>query len=462
MSVVVFYPRGFDAEGRYITATLERFLGVEFRSEASRDSVTRICVDGYAGEICMPDIYFRDFHRGSQNKTKAARQAVVCWDARQLAPNISLIDFEVPVVFGHAIPVTRLEGQRLDLPIDILGSIFFVLSRYEELVISERDHHDRFPATASLAYQQHFLDRPIVDEYVEILWAAMKQVWPGLERKQRQGTVCVSCDVDQPFDRVGTSPLRLARSIGGDLGKRRDASLALRRCANFVAHRRGDFRFDPYYTFEWYMDMCERAGRRATFFFIADHSGGAIDGTYDINEPRVVNLIRMISERGHEIGMHGSYNTYRDPAQIATERQRLLEACAAAGVNAPIEGNRQHYLRWDAAETPEHLDAAGFSYDTTGSFADAPGFRYGTSRTFPMWGWRTNEPLNLEQRPLVLMECSVIADQYLGLGYSDEAISTMLKLKERAMRYGGDFTMLWHNSHLLTGKDREFFQQLIR
>ncbi len=36
----------------------------------------------------------------------------------------------------------------------ILGSAFFALSRYEEIIFSERDMHDRFPAYASIAYME--------------------------------------------------------------------------------------------------------------------------------------------------------------------------------------------------------------------------------------------------------------------------------------------------------------------
>lgn len=59
------------------------------------------------------------------------------------------------------------------------------------------------------------------------------------------------------------------------------------------------------------------------------------------------------------------------------------------------------------------------------------------------------------------MECSVIAERYLGLGYTDQAFDLMLALKQRALLYGGDFTLLWHNSHLTTAQDQEFYQELI-
>ena len=44
-----------------------------------------------------------------------------------------------------------------------------MLSRYEELIIKERDIHNRFPAYLSIAKQNGFLDRPLIDEYIIVL-----------------------------------------------------------------------------------------------------------------------------------------------------------------------------------------------------------------------------------------------------------------------------------------------------
>jgi hypothetical protein len=52
-----------------------------------------------------------------------------------------------------------------------------MLTRYEEVVKSDRDEHDRYLATASLDYQEGFLERPIFNEYLEILWACIKRLW---------------------------------------------------------------------------------------------------------------------------------------------------------------------------------------------------------------------------------------------------------------------------------------------
>jgi hypothetical protein len=59
------------------------------------------------------------------------------------------------------------------------------------------------------------------------------------------------------------------------------------------------------------------------------------------------------------------------------------------------------------------------------------------------------------------MECSVIAERYLGLGYSDEALAMMLGYRQTSHRVGGDFTLLWHNSNFARADDRRFYEALV-
>ncbi len=48
-------------------------------------------------------------------------------------------------------------------PFDLFSALFFMISRYEEYVNTTKDQWHRFPAKASLAYQNNFLHLPIVD-----------------------------------------------------------------------------------------------------------------------------------------------------------------------------------------------------------------------------------------------------------------------------------------------------------
>jgi len=154
----------------------------------------------YANRILtLPDVFFSQAVNAWLSPATIPKLPLAQWDVVSSGLDAVLVENTIPILFGSPGYVVDESGNfRLNL--DVLGSAFFMLSRYEEAVLPDRDQHDRFPATASLAYREDFLDRPIVDEYVEILWAAMKRVWPGLERKPRQPRMWVSCDIDHPFD----------------------------------------------------------------------------------------------------------------------------------------------------------------------------------------------------------------------------------------------------------------------
>lgn len=454
----ITHPPGCSSERDWIYRVLfGEFLGIEYTAREGQVDHIRIENDGHVLELA--DTFFSLSKNQWLKPESHPTQPLTIWDTRQLPWRINLVSSDLPIIYGHESHEISEDCVRFGL--DFFGSAFFMLSRYEELALLDRDNHNRFPATASLAYKAKFLDRPIIDEYVEVLWTAMKHLWPNIHRKTRQGDIRVTCDVDVPFDCTASCVRRLVRSLTGDVLKRRDGRLFSSRIRNYRASKKGDYSHDPYHTFDWYMDACENAGRLASFYFITDHSGGSIDGCYDIKEQKILELIRRIDRRGHEIGVHGSYNSYQSASQIQLERQRLINACRQVGVDDHVNGNRQHYLRWDTSQTPDYLNAAGYVYDTTGSFADLPGFRYGTSRPFTMWSWQKYAQLQIKQVPLILMECSIISERYMGLGYTEESMTIMKKLKQRALAYGGNFTLLWHNSHLTTQEDKAFFTELV-
>ncbi len=389
--------------------------------------------------------------------------------------DVELEDPSIPVLWGEPGLVRTPQGAHLKL--DVIGSIFFLLSRYEEVIDPARDQYDRFPAAASLAVQRGFLQRPLVDEYIEILWAALRSVWPGLTRKTARGMMRVSCDVDEPYERWIRNPWLLAQGVAGALLRKRSLAGAATRVKNAWHSRRGDYLHDPHWTFDWYMTQLELCGSRGAFYFIATPGRTRYDCAYALEEPRMQALLAQVAARGHEIGLHGSFNTYRDGAQLGRDRKRLRAALvraraearsgtdagaggstgAKAGPGASddplVRGNRQHYLRWDAATTPDLLEQAGFDYDASGGFPYDPGFRHGTAREFPMWSWKKQGPLRLRQRPLMLMESAVLGDP-------GSALEHMARLKHTALRYG-DFNLLWHNSRFTEPGDRELFRQIL-
>src|SRR5699024_2931534 len=147
-----------------------------------------------------------------------------------------------------------------------------------------------------------------------------------------------------------------------------------------------------------------------------------------------------IHARGHEIGLHPSYNTYLEPGQIALEAERLRRVCAEEGVDQAKWGGRMHYLQWQQPATLRAWEAAGMSYDSTMTYADHAGFRCGTCFEYPAFDPVAGRRLNLRIRPLVVMEGSVLATQYMALSSASEARERILKLKRICRSVNGTFT----------------------
>ena len=428
-------------------------VGFDVRPDEARDNI-EIAFAGKA--ITMTSVFFRENPFGDSQTPLFPLPELETFSPPSRG-DMGILP-ALPILFGDDRYTESADG--LHLGVDVLGGAFFLASRYEECFASRKDRHDRFPASESTAHRHGFLYRPLADEYVRLLCDLIQRVWPAIERRQHTAQVVVSCDVDIPFDPRFATATNVARMVVGDLVVTRRWPRLGKDCRNYLRHLSGRYD-DPYDTFDWYMSTCERHNRQVEFFFIAGRPAGRLDGYYSLDDPPVEELLQRIARRGHRIGLHGSYLSYNSPDLPQRERQALLNACRRLGIESAVEGNRQHYLRWDACCTPDHLESAGFRYDCSGSFADQPGFRYGTCHPFRMWSWIRREPLDLIQRPLILMESSVLATRFLGLGYTERALSLMLQLKRTCAEFLGEFTVLWHNSHLMTPKDREFFEALI-
>ncbi|MDP2747782.1 MAG: polysaccharide deacetylase family protein [Pseudomonas sp.] len=344
---------------------------------------------------------------------------------------------------------------------DILGLTYWMLTRQEEVGRTDLDGHGRFPAAASHAYKNGYLHRPIVDEWLLIVAQAIKLAWPALGLKSTEYSLQLTHDVDSPARYGFSNAKRFIRSVAGDLIVRKSLRAALRAPSLFFGGRNQLHPSDPLNTFDWIMDRSEEYGLKSAFYFICGRTDPLRDALYDVDDPAIRKLIRRIHNRGHEIGLHPSFGTFLQPDAIAIEAAALKRVCAEEGVFQSSWGGRMHFLRWKHPETMRAWDDAGMHYDSTLGYPETPGFRCGTCIEYQAFDPVANVPLRLRIRPLVAMDVSVIADQYLGLGTSDKACDEFYRVAEACRSVGGTFALLWHNCQLETSVDRALFLKVL-
>jgi len=459
----IIHPPAYKAERLYIyDLLLGEFLGLEYQLQERLCDGVKITLkdDPHKKELCLSDHFFKTPENEWLTADSLPKQPLRIWDISTAPIDATVISTAIPVLYGDRLASGSFYEETpstIDLGLDIFGSAFFMLTRYEELVVEERDTRERFPATASIAYKEGFLTRPLVNEYLEILCWALKRLWPSLERKQRRFRVRLTHDVDWPYS-SSQKPIRPFISAAADIVKRKEPMLAVRRIWAFPYALRGNFDYDVNNTFEFIMSTSEQHNIRSTFYVITEHSAGLIDGIYSIEEPWIKKLLRRFNEREHKIGLHTSYNTFRDPDQVRLEYEKLLATCEEVGVHQANWGARQHFLRWENPITWQNLEDTGIDYDSTLTFADQAGFRCGICYEYPVFNVYTRKILKLRERPLIVMEGTLLDYMELSLEVASQHI---FDLQDRCKLFGGDFTLLWHNSSLISRRERNLYQDIV-
>jgi peptidoglycan/xylan/chitin deacetylase (PgdA/CDA1 family) len=206
-------------------------------------------------------------------------------------------------------------------------------------------------------------------------------------------------------------------------------------------------REEPYWCFPRIMEMEARHGVRSTFYFLEEtippdwlrpSSWKLSFGRYGFRDPRVSAVIRELDAGGWEVGLHGSYRSYRDGALLAREKDSLEQV-----LGREVAGIRQHYLNLDVPDTWKLQRAAGLRYDASLGLRQDIGFPGGRRHPF------TDPESGMFVIPLALMEGFLMNRAGRDV---ERAWALTLPLLDEAQAHGATFVALWH-PHLYNEDD---------
>ncbi len=365
---------------------------------------------------------------------------------------------DLPLIYGTKESSVNVSDTKIEINWDLFGSIFFMLTRYEEVVKKTYDKHGRFNSHACVV--RDLLHRPLVNEYVELLWECLQRAWPKLKRRNKHYNLFLSHDVDHPSSFLDKPISAVLKTTMGDLLKRKDPILFARRFGSYLPSRFGNHQFDPYNTFDFIMKVSEKNNIKSAFYFIAGNTAGNVDGYYNLDMPFIRQLMRTMHFRGHEIGLHPSYDTYLSRDNLQKEFDNLLRVTSQEGIKQEHWGGRQHYLRWQAPITWQTWEDVGLSYDSSLGFAENIGFRCGTCYDFPVFNLLSSSALKLREYPLIVMEETLLGKNYQNKTLS-QAYEAIIELSHTVRYFKGTFTLLWHNSMLASSDQKIVYKNII-
>lgn len=345
----------------------------------------------------------------------------------ELAPEQNLIGLygDERIVIG---------GNSAFIGIDIIAATFYMLTRWEEIAIEDRDKHGRFVEEKSLAIRHNFHKRPIVNEYAEFLWNILQMLGFKEMRRSINFKFYPTHDIDFLFkyDKF----LKCAKVLTGDLVKRKSLSIfkdSVKKIYTIKAKKSTDV-FD---TFDFLMDVSESKGVKSRFYFMPGIIGEN-DVEFNISDESVREKIDNILDRGHLVGIHPTYNSFNDAKQLKLELSRIKS------IYLNISEGRQHFLRFQNPNTWQIWDDLGLKIDSTIGFYSTIGFRAGICCEYPVFNVETGKVLDLLERPLVLMDTALRREA----DTPEEFLLKALEIIQTVKKYNGDFVLLWHNNNL--------------
>ena len=368
-------------------------------------------------------------------------------------PTLPLKNIEgIPFLFGS--PNIEQIGDTIVVHADLLASAYFLLTRYEELINTQRDKYGRFPGRESLPYRAGCIDRPIVDEYGKLIRKWLSQT--GVEMSKNGASIKkinLTNDVDVPF--CCRTWKNVVRQI-----------LSGENITNVIRAKFDPLENDPYYTFPWIFQqnkiLQEGVGEGCCESLLFFKSGGKSKQDkplYDLKGKDITQLFALCREQKAILGLHSSYHSGIHPELITNEKKNLEEALGMA-----IKYNRHHFLTSREPKDMEFLIKAGITDDYTMGYADVAGFRLGTSLPVRFINPLTKCLTSLKLHPLIIMDCTLSEKIYMNLT-AEKAEEYCLKLIRNIQNVNGELTLLWHNNYIVEndkGYLRDLYGKLIK
>lgn len=338
-----------------------------------------------------------------------------------------------------------LEGRQpafdgsIDVDFDLLANAFYFLSSWDER--SRADDGQARLSHSDSVFVRLGVAQDIVDRYLHHLTVRLERLcgraglalplqrsWPGAASY----AVVLSHDVDYiPSGKLDV--LRQgSKSVLRHLVRQRDphdAMLAMRGLIRAVVGGR-----DPYGCVPELIKAESALGVRSSFQ-VAVVRRHANDVNYRIEDDRVRDYLRIITDAGFDLCLHGSYRSSESTDWYAAEADLLGERLSRP------RGSRQHYLSFDYDRLFSAQEKAGIAYDMSMGFHDHTGPRAGFSYPYFPYCVAEDRPYNVLQISLFLMDVTLQSYMRLKPDPAWEVIeATLDDLRDK----GGCASVVWH------------------
>lgn len=416
----ILIPNSFSAERSYaVKVVFGSLLGIDYELIPTEGAQSYTIQLPNGKMIILKDAFFGQMEEGLSYLDPKNIPSLV-----RYCSNDFIVEAAIPVLYGD--DELSIQEDKISCGIDVFAAVFFMCTRWEEYVSSERDQHDRFPAATSVALKHNFLHRPVLNELAEMLWKMLLHLGYVGNRNSGKFELRLSHDID-----LLSPPISL-KDFAKDLLVRRSSFAFFKRLSYLLGKK------NPYNSFDILMDKSEANGIKSRFYFMAGYQVKGMDTELYLDKPIFREAVQKIKQRKHLIGIHPSYNSFNKGNLLAAERKALQEA-----TDVQVTEARQHFLRFEVPHTWQLLEDAGLKIDSTMGYSAHEGFRCGTGNTFPVFNFLSRQELKLQEMPLIVMDATLHHNKKQTIAEAKEIYAYYIRISKQ---YNMPLGLLFHNN----------------
>ena len=336
----------------------------------------------------------------------------------------------LPIIYGED-RLEQVNGVTI-LGLDIFASIFFMLTRWEESLLGREEKGD-CDETEFFAVKYGFFNRPIVNEYAELLRTLFLFDFPS---PKRQYKVILSHDVDgfitPSWKRIGQD--FILQTIHGT-PKNTILNLTWR---EKIKYKRA---FPSSYSqFEMYTSLCEKYSIPEWFYFKVCRKGEK-EATYfydDVQTHEIVQRLKRKNSPFFVFGFHPSQSVFANSTQWDMELSRIIELLD----DKPNIGRNHHLLyNFDILRSWEYINNEPIHISNC-VFHKRHGFRSGVCVPYSLFDIFQRRVMNLIEHPCQIMDTVIRYDEKSKT--EEERWHDAQCCIDQVMKHQGELVLTWH------------------
>lgn len=327
-----------------------------------------------------------------------------------------------------------------DISFDIFAASFYLISRYEEYLPHAKDEFGRYAYINSLAFREHFLNLPLVNNWWHklLLFISKKFSYSPQNNASKTFQFIPTYDVDIAYQFKAKGVIRTAGALIKEISKGNISAINER--IDVLSGKKKD----PFDTFEWLQALHQKHQVQPVYFFLVASKNRKYDKNNAIHSPAMKQLLKQQAAR-YTTGIHPSWQSNKNFDVLLKEIKWLHDI-----TGKHISHSRQHYIKMTLPHTYRLLIDAGITQDYSMGYGSINGFRASVASPFYWYDLEKEKATSLKIYPFCYMDANAIFEQQLT---AQQAAHELEQFYTTVKEVNGTFIAIFHNHFLTEQKD---------